>query len=242
MEGYIGEIRTIAYNWAPADWALCAGDILSTSQNQALFSLIAGTFGGNGSTTFALPDLRGRTPRGVGQGTGLSPVVWGKTYGGETATLSLANLPVHNHSATFTPSAGGSATASGSVSLPFNVTPTLTVSGKAPVLGAMSTAAGSTPTPVANGVVAVNGAAKTYGAAGTGTLQIGPDAIVTGNATGTVSGSAAGTVSLPVTGSTGGGTVAIGNSGASSPVSLVNPNLGLNFIICLQGLYPMRPN
>lgn len=241
MEGYIGEIRTIAYNWAPADWTLCTGDILNVQQYQALFSLISNVFGGNGSTTFAVPDLRGRTPRGVGQGTGLSLVEWSKKYGAESTVLSLGNLPVHSHSATFVSSGGGSATASGSVSLPFNVTPTLTVSGKAPVLAAMSTAAGSTPTPVANGVLAVNGLNKTYGAAGTGTLQLGPDANVTGTATGTVSGSATGTVSLPVTGSTSGGTVTVGNTGSSTAVSLLNPSLGLNFVICLTGMYPMRP-
>lgn len=258
MDGYIGEIRTVAYNWAPADWSLCGGQSLSVQQYQALYSLLGTTFGGNGSSTFLLPNLIGRTPRGSGS-YGTFNVAFGKPGGAETVALTTANLAAHNHTASVTTTGGsGSATASGTVtlpvtangSLPFSATPTLTVNGTAKLLNGMSTAAATLPTPTANSVMAVNGLNKTYGAAGTGTLQLGPDMTVTGTATGTVSGSATGSVtgtatgnvSLPVTGSTGGDvSVAIGGTGAGAPISVMNPTLGLNFVICLVGMYPSRP-
>jgi microcystin-dependent protein len=71
MEGYIAEIRLFAGNYAPKGWAFCAGQILAIAQNTALFSILGTTYGGNGVTTFALPDLRGRVPVGPGQGPGL---------------------------------------------------------------------------------------------------------------------------------------------------------------------------
>ena len=99
MEGYIAEIRLFAGNYAPKSWAFCAGQILAIAQNTALFSILGTTYGGNGVTTFGLPDLRGRVPIGPGQGPGLPNVYQGEVAGYNTATLTTDNLPSHNHPA-----------------------------------------------------------------------------------------------------------------------------------------------
>src|SRR5215213_5859350 len=96
---YIGEIRMFAGNFAPRGWALCNGQLLSISQNTALFSLLGTMYGGNGQTTFALPDLRGRVPLHFGQGPGLSNYVEGEVGGTETVTLTTGEMPSHNHGA-----------------------------------------------------------------------------------------------------------------------------------------------
>ncbi|MFK2823127.1 phage tail protein [Arcobacter sp. YIC-80] len=96
-EPYLGEIRTVGFNFAPRGWALCEGQLLSINQYQALFSLLGTTYGGDGRTTFALPDLRGRTSIGVGKGAGLSQRRWGERSGSEMTILNLSNLPSHNH-------------------------------------------------------------------------------------------------------------------------------------------------
>src|ERR1700754_404975 len=97
MEGYIAEIRLFAGNFAPRNWAYCAGQIISIAQNTALFSLLGTTYGGNGQTTFALPDLRGRAAVGTGQGGGLTNRVLGEIGGSESVTLLVSNLAPHNH-------------------------------------------------------------------------------------------------------------------------------------------------
>lgn len=96
-EPYIGEIRPIAINYAPKNWALCNGQLLPIAQNQALFSLLGTTFGGNGVSTFALPDLRSRIPVGSGQLAGGSSYPQGQTGGVETVTLTPQQLPAHQH-------------------------------------------------------------------------------------------------------------------------------------------------
>ncbi|WP_151089230.1 phage tail protein [Hymenobacter baengnokdamensis] len=101
-EPYIGEIRPIGINFAPKNWAFCNGQLLSINQNQALFSLLGTTFGGNGTTTFGLPDLRSRVPVGVGQGPGLQNYLQGQAGGTETVTLLTTQLPAHQHSITGT--------------------------------------------------------------------------------------------------------------------------------------------
>ena len=94
---FLGEIRIFPYNFAPRGWALCNGQILSIAQNTALFSLLGTTYGGNGQTTFALPDLRGRVPNSSGQGPGLSSYSLGQVGGTEAVTLTQQELPSHNH-------------------------------------------------------------------------------------------------------------------------------------------------
>ncbi len=97
MDQYIGQIQVFGFNFAPIQMAFCNGQILPISQNTALFSLLGTTFGGNGTSTFALPNLQGRTMVHPGQGSGLSPIVWGEQGGQVTQTLTLANLPAHTH-------------------------------------------------------------------------------------------------------------------------------------------------
>ena len=99
-EPFLAEIVMFAGNFAPRGWALCQGQILSIAQNTALFSLLGTTYGGNGVTTFALPDLRGRVPVGAGQGPGLSSIAQGEVAGSETVTLLATQMPTHTHAAT----------------------------------------------------------------------------------------------------------------------------------------------
>lgn len=94
---FIAQIIITPYNFAPRNWAMCNGQTLSIAQNTALFSLLGTTFGGNGTTTFALPDLRGRAPVHPGSGAGLSPRVLGQVFGSENHTLTVNELPAHNH-------------------------------------------------------------------------------------------------------------------------------------------------
>lgn len=96
---YLGEILAVPYNFAPKGWIVCAGQILPINQYQALFSLLGTTYGGNGTTNFALPDLRGRTPISSGQGPGLSNYTLGQTGGEEQVTLTIRQLPPHTHQA-----------------------------------------------------------------------------------------------------------------------------------------------
>ena len=97
-EPFIGQISIYAFNFAPRGWMPCDGRLLPIAQYQALFALIGTTYGGDGRTTFALPDLRGRIVVGAGNGPGLTPRTIGEMSGTETNTLSISNLPPHNHS------------------------------------------------------------------------------------------------------------------------------------------------
>lgn len=96
-EPFIGEIRMFGGNFNPRNWAFCDGQLLSINGNSALFSILGTTYGGDGRTTFGLPDLRGRVPLHVGRGTGLSNRPLGQKSGAEQVALSAANLPPHNH-------------------------------------------------------------------------------------------------------------------------------------------------
>ncbi len=97
MDPFLGEIRVVGFNFAPFGWALCNGQILPISQNTALFSLLGTYYGGDGRSTFALPNLQGCAPMHQGNGAGLSPRVIGET-GGETAvTLLTTQIPSHTH-------------------------------------------------------------------------------------------------------------------------------------------------
>jgi microcystin-dependent protein len=94
---YLAEIRIFGFNFAPKGWATCSGQIVSIAQNTALFSLLGTTYGGNGQTTFALPDLRGRTPIHWGTGPGLPAVNQGQIGGEENHLLLQTEMPSHNH-------------------------------------------------------------------------------------------------------------------------------------------------
>jgi microcystin-dependent protein len=96
-DAYIAEIRIFGFNFAPKSWATCSGQIVSIQQNTALFSILGTTYGGNGQTTFALPDLRGRAPIHWGTGVGLANVSLGQVGGEENHLLTTQEMPTHTH-------------------------------------------------------------------------------------------------------------------------------------------------
>jgi microcystin-dependent protein len=100
MDPFVAEIRIFGFNFAPRGWAFCDGQILPISQNTALFSLLGTTYGGNGQSTFALPNLQGRAPMQPGQGQGLSLRDLGETGGTESVTLLQSEIPSHSHAMT----------------------------------------------------------------------------------------------------------------------------------------------
>jgi len=191
MEGTIGEIRMFAGTFAPRSWAFCQGQILSISQNTALFSILGVTYGGNGQTTFALPDLRGRSAVGAGQGPGLTFINPGQISGTETVTLLTSQMPAHTHTAT------------------------ATVTGSVNPRCLDDEAQGDSP---GGGYPA---AATSAGAIYTSSAQT-PDAVM-------------GASPISATAS-----VTIGITGSSQPVPIRNPYTGINYIICLEGIFPSR--
>ena len=143
---YIGEIFLFGGNFAPRSTALCQGQLLSIAQNTALFSILGTTYGGNGQTTFGLPDLRGRVPVGFGQGPGLSNYSLGQMAGSEAVTLTVNQMPAHAHAvgassaAGTTPDPAGNVPAMPASSIPQYVAP-----------GAANTALAATPAGLAGG-------------------------------------------------------------------------------------------
>lgn len=193
METYMGTVMGWAPNFAPRGWAFCQGQILSIAQNSALFSLLGTTYGGNGQTTFALPDLRSRVPLGTGQGPGLSSYVLGQVSGTENVTLTIPEMPAHNHPAQ---------------------------TGNAPVH--VSAANADTSTPANGSSIAIPGTLD--GRNFTATLGFN---------------SAAPDVTLnPAT--SGPASVTVGIAGGNLPHNNIQPYLALNFIICIEGIFPPR--
>jgi microcystin-dependent protein len=105
-EPFLGQIQMFGFNFAPVGWAMCNGQLLSIAQNTALFSLLGTTYGGDGQVTFALPNLQSRFPVHFGQGTGLSPYDLGEAAGSESVTLTINQMPQHNHAITVNASTG----------------------------------------------------------------------------------------------------------------------------------------
>ncbi|MCB9537585.1 MAG: phage tail protein [Myxococcales bacterium] len=184
MEGTIGEIRLFAGNFAPRAWAFCNGQLLPIAQNQALFSILGTTYGGDGQTTFALPDLRGRAPIHAGQGPGLTDRRLGVRGGSESLTLTPQQLPSHTHaaSATVTPPALG-------------------------VEGDSASPAGAVPAKSGQGEPDYHA-----GAAGGDAVTMAP-------------------FEAPVT---------VQNTGGNQPFDKMPPFIAMNYIICLQGIFPSR--
>lgn len=176
MEGTIAQILLFAGTFAPKNWAFCAGQTISIASNTALFSIIGTTYGGNGTTTFQLPDLQGRVPVGIGTGPGLSSINLGQTLGSAQTTLSSANLPAHTHT----------------------VMASLAVSSDSP----------NDDNAVGN-VAAVND--NPAFSSLTSNANMAP------------------------------GTLVVGPNGGNQPFSILKPYLGLNYVICLFGVYPVRP-
>lgn len=112
-EPFLAEVRIVGFNFAPRGWAFCDGQILPINQNQSLYSLLGTTYGGDGRTSFALPDLRGRTPIHVGRSNGGDTHTLGQKSGEETHTLSVAEIAQHRHPATGSSQAVNNANAVG---------------------------------------------------------------------------------------------------------------------------------
>lgn len=112
---YVGEIRIFAGNYAPNGWLFCQGQLLSIAVNTTLFQLIGTTYGGDGQSTFALPDLRGRLPIHQGQGPGLQTYILGQTGGAEQVTLTTQQIPTHTHPLVATNAVGSAASPQGGV-------------------------------------------------------------------------------------------------------------------------------
>lgn len=181
MEGTLAEVRMFAGNFAPRGWQLCNGQLLAISQWTAVFALVGTIYGGNGQTTFGMPDFRGRVAVGTGNGAGITSVQLGEMSGFNTTTLLSINLPAHNHQVT------------GNISVPcFNDEGNAANPGGA--FMAASNVAGT----------------KMYNSTSDGALGNTP-------------------VSLPTT-----------IAGNSSPVSVMQPYTGINFVICVEGIFPSR--
>jgi microcystin-dependent protein len=182
MEGYISEIRMFAGNFPPRGWAYCNGSLQSINNYAAVFALLGTAFGGDGQTTFALPDLRGRVPIHTGTGPGLSNYQLGQMSGQESVTLLASNVGGHTHA----------------------------VTGNAGI--AVATGDGQTPVAV-NNYPAGNG-----------------EAIY----------SSSNSNSLMAPASLSGVTVAVQTPSGSSPISTLQPYIAINFIICMEGIFPSR--
>jgi len=137
MDPFIGQIFLVGFNFAPVGFALCDGSLISIAQNQALFALLGTTYGGNGQTTFGLPDLRGRIPVGLGNGPGLTPIAWGQKAGTENVTLTVNQIPAHTHNTVVTIPATAQ---NGTSKSPANLVPAV---GNDPVAGATINAYGT---------------------------------------------------------------------------------------------------
>lgn len=182
MEGYISEVRMFAGNFAPRSWMFCQGQLLAISQYDVVFALIGTTYGGDGQTTFGLPDLRGRVAVHTGQGPGLSNYVLGQMSGSETNTLLATNVGGHSHA----------------------------VTGNAGVQAA--TGDGQAAAAV-NNFPAGNGDAI-YGTA-TDNTAMAPASLA-------------------------GVTVAVQTPSGNQPVNNLMPYTAMNFIICVEGIFPSR--
>jgi microcystin-dependent protein len=178
MEGTIGEIRMFAGTFNPRTWAFCNSQLISIAQNTALFSILGTTYGGNGQTTFGLPDFQGRVAVGTGTGAGLPNVQLGEKAGTNNITLTIANMPAHNHG----------------------------VAGQVTPQAATDGSLNSDP----NGRFLGPGA---FFASAADNVNMAP---------------------IPATGLT------IGVNGSGQPFSIMQPYLGMNYIICMFGIFPSR--
>lgn len=180
MDGTLATVTLFAANFAPRNWAYCAGQLIAIRQNTALFSLLGTTYGGDGQTTFALPNLCGRLAIGQGQGPSLSNYVLGEMTGTTNNTMTMAELPAHTHAATATIqqpvsiNGNDSDSPENSFPAPSSVSIYTSVAGANQVAGAVTTSATS------------------------------------------------------------------GVAGSSTPINNMQPTLGLNYIICMYGIFPSR--
>jgi len=180
MEGVIGYTTLFAGNFAPKNWAFCQGQVINIASNTALFSILGTTYGGNGTTTFALPDLQGRTVVGVGSGSGLTSYTLGEKTGVENTILTSSQMPMHVHPfvSTVTPPATGN-TAN------------------------QTNPNGSIYAPEPNGN-------SVYSADNNIAMKPYP------------------------------GTLTMATAGGSQPFEILRPFLGMNYVVCMYGVFPAR--
>jgi microcystin-dependent protein len=179
MEGVIGYTTMFAGNFAPKNWAFCQAQIVNIASNTALFSILGTVYGGNGTTTFGLPDIRGRRVIGAGNGPGLQPYSLGEMGGASSATLSMAQMPAHVHP--------------------------VTVVAQMHCFADSATASSPATANYANASV------QAYSSAPDTTMAAGVSANIT-----------------------------MAPNGGNQPFSIEPPVLGINYIICLRGVYPAR--
>ncbi len=175
-QNFLGNVMLVAFTLVPRNWAACNGQLLQINQNFALFALLGTTYGGNGTTTFALPDFRSRVPVGMGQGPGLANVTLGELGGRESVTVLATNIPAHTHA--------------------LNV----------------QSAAGTTPVP------------------GTGTV-LAQTVADDGNPVSSYSSTAPNAALAEAS---------VGTTVGSTPLGIRNPYFGLQYIICVAGIFPSR--
>lgn len=212
MEPFVGEINYVAFNYAPQGWLPCNGQLLPINQYQAVFALLGTTYGGNGTTTFALPDMRGKVPVHQGQSAGGSNFVMGQTAGSENITLTVNQMPTHSH--------------------PVDATSTST-SVVAPGASATSTlkavnAAGDTNTPGGGAIAMSPALTKIYSSATAPSVSMNQASIET-----TLSGVNVATTTIT--------TATAGPTGGSQPFSIMQPYTTVNCIIAIDGIFPSRP-
>lgn len=211
MEPFVGEINYVAFNFAPQGWFQCDGQMLPINQYQALYSLIGTTYGGDGVTNFKLPDMRGKIPVHQGQRPGGSVFTLGQTSGAENATLTINNMPTHNHPAIAT-SISTSAVAPGA-----SATSTLkAVNSDADQKNA-----------VGNSLANAKGLNSAYSTAAPNVSMNAASIETTLNGLG-----------IATTTNT---NVEVGIAGNSQPFSIMQPYTVVNCIIAWQGVYPSRP-
>jgi microcystin-dependent protein len=180
MDEYIGIVKLFAGTFAPKGWAFCDGRLMSISQNSALFAILGTIYGGDGQTTFALPDLRSRVAVGAGVGPGLSPYQPGQRAGNEQISLSQQQMPAHTH------------------------------------LQQFSSDLATTSVPGGNVLATSNGLDSQESAVTVNAYAAVGEKMVAGSPN------------------------AIGFAGGSQPVNIMQPYLGMNYIICTNGLFPSR--
>lgn len=211
QDPFIGEINYVAFNYAPVGWQLCNGQTMSISQNNALFALLGTAYGGDGQTTFKLPDMRGKVPIHQGQSTSGTNYQMGQTSGMENATLTINNMPAHNHPATAT-SASTSA-----------VNPGATVTSTLKAVNADPNASTAQGNSLANGARAANVYSTTAPSVSMNAASV--ETSLSG-------------VGITTTTST---NVSVGAAGGSQPFSIMQPYTVVNCIIATQGIFPSRP-
>jgi microcystin-dependent protein len=214
MDSFLASIILFGGSFAPRNWTYCQGQVLSVNQNAALFSLLSNTYGGDGRSTFGIPDLRGRVPLGTGRGNGLTEFPLGRQAGNDSVVLATDNLAPHNHLATFTGTGGGAVT-----DVQVNV-PVSTQLGES--------AAPTADCYLAETVAGGGGPDKPEKIYRSSTAGIGANPVNLGGVTATV------------TGGITGGTVTVENTGGDTPISLIQPSLAMNYILCVEGSFPSR--